>query len=186
MDDLLKKALGERAVLRKLPRLLRDMLLVVCLLSLSLLKAQADPQKQKISVDMSDATVEEVLQSIEEKSDYYFLYNSRLINVERRVNVQAKNKPVAAILDDLFISKNVNYQVKGTQIILSPKNMRTSIRPGVPKPGSAPCLPRRNQGPPASPGTPRRSEPTRPPTKAERHTIQPEFFSSSSCQFLLI
>ena len=33
---------------------------------------------------MSDATVEEVLQSIEEKSDYYFLYNSRLINVERR------------------------------------------------------------------------------------------------------
>ena len=55
MDDLLKKALGERAVLRKLPRLLRDMLLVVCLLSLSLLKAQADPQKQKISVDMSDA-----------------------------------------------------------------------------------------------------------------------------------
>ena len=131
MDDLLKKALGERAVLRKLPRLLRDMLLVVCLLSLSLLKAQADPQKQKISVDMSDATVEEVLQSIEEKSDYYFLYNSRLINVERRVNVQAKNKPVAAILDDLFTSGDVDYQVKGTQIVLSPKSMRASVRPGV-------------------------------------------------------
>ena len=131
MDDLLKKALGERAVLRKLPRLLRDMLLVVCLLSLSLLKAQADPQKQKISVDMSDATVEEVLQSIEEKSDYYFLYNSRLINVERRVNVQAKNKPVAAILDDLFTSGDVDYQVKGTQIVLSPMSMRASARSGA-------------------------------------------------------
>ena len=127
----MKKALGECVVFRKIPRLLRGMLLLLCLLAISLPKLQADPQKQKISMDMSDVTIEEVLQSIEEMSDYYFLYNSRLINVERKVNVRAKNKPVAAILEDLFASGDVDYEVKGTQIVLSPMSMRASARSGA-------------------------------------------------------
>ncbi|MGP1463057.1 TonB-dependent receptor [Tannerella sp.] len=131
MDDSMKKALGECVVFRKLPRLFRGMSLLLCLLAISLPKLQADPQKQKISMDMSDVTIEEVLQSIEEKSDYYFLYNSRLINVERKVNVRAKNKPVAAILEDLFASGDVDYEVKGTQIVLSPMSMRASARSGA-------------------------------------------------------
>ena len=42
MDDSMKKALGGRAVLRKLPRLLKGMLLMLCLLSVSLSEVQAD------------------------------------------------------------------------------------------------------------------------------------------------
>lgn len=131
MDDSMKKALGERVVFRKIPRLIRGMSLLLCLLVVQVTNVQADPQKQKISMDMSDVTIEEVLQSIEEKSDYYFLYNSRLINVERKVNVRAKNKPVAAILEDLFASGDVDYEVKGTQIVLSPMSMRASARSGA-------------------------------------------------------
>lgn len=131
MDDLLKKALGGRVVFRKIPRVIRSVFLLVCLLAAQVANVHADPQKQKISMDMSDVTIEEVLQSIEKQSDYYFLYNSRLINVERKVNVHAKNKPVAAILDDLFASGDVDYQVKGTQIVLSPISMRASAKSGA-------------------------------------------------------
>ena len=123
MDDLLKRALWERVIYRQLPRLFRSMCLMVCLLSVQISIVRAGTQEQKVSMDISDATIEEVLRSIEAKSDYYFLYNSRLIDVDRRVSVRAKNKPVSAILDDLFHADDVSYQMQGAQIVLSPQSM---------------------------------------------------------------
>ena len=47
MDDSMKKALGECVVFRKIPRLIRGMSLLLCLLAISLPEVQADPWKQK-------------------------------------------------------------------------------------------------------------------------------------------
>ena len=54
MDDSMKKALGECVVFRKTPRLIRGMSLLLCLLAISLPEGQADPWKQKISMEMGD------------------------------------------------------------------------------------------------------------------------------------
>jgi len=96
-------------------------------LTFQLQAEQIYSQDAKISLDMKNATIEKVLQTIEEKSDYYFLYNSRLIDVDRKVSVRVKNAPIYAVLEKLFKSENVNYEVKGSQIILSPKEMYSQI-----------------------------------------------------------
>ncbi len=124
MNYLLKKLHDDKVVSGKIPRIIRVMFILACLLIIQSPMIQAKPKEQKISMDINGATVEKVLQSIEEKSDYYFLYNSRLINVERKVSVRVKNKPVSKVLDDLFRSGDIEYQMKGTQIILSPKGMK--------------------------------------------------------------
>ena len=59
MDDSMKKALGGRAVLRKLPRLLKGMLLMLCLLSVSLSEVQADLWEQKRSMEMENTSIGE-------------------------------------------------------------------------------------------------------------------------------
>lgn len=40
-------------------------------------------QSTRISLNMNNVTVEDVLNEIEAKSEYHFLYNNKLINVDR-------------------------------------------------------------------------------------------------------
>ncbi|MDR1223455.1 MAG: SusC/RagA family TonB-linked outer membrane protein [Tannerella sp.] len=85
-------------------------------------------QSARVSLDMRNATVEEVLNTIEEESEFYFLYNSKLVNVDRKVSVKVKSQPVETVLDRLFASTDVIYKVEDRQIILSSKEFATKER----------------------------------------------------------
>jgi len=115
------------ALFQKIPIAMRITLLLLFVLTFQLQAEHIYSQDAKISLDMRNSTIEKVLQTIEEKSDYYFLYNNRLINVDRKVSVRVRNAAISAVLERLFKSENVDYEVKGTQIILSPKEMHNQI-----------------------------------------------------------
>ena len=115
------------ALLKKIPIAMRITLLLLFVLTFQLQAEHIYSQDAKISLDMKNSTIEKVLQTIEEKSDYYFLYNNRLINVDRKVSVRVRNAAISAVLERLFKSENVDYEVKGSQIILSPKEIYSQI-----------------------------------------------------------
>ncbi|WP_052306292.1 TonB-dependent receptor [Anaerophaga thermohalophila] len=77
-------------------------------------------QDTKVTVKMNHAQVKEVLKEIERSSEFYFVYNNELIDVERVVNVEARNQKIKDILDVLFSDEGVSYVVMGRQIVLSP------------------------------------------------------------------
>ncbi len=109
------------AFLYKLPIAMR---ITFVLLFALILQANAEPtysQNTRISLDMKNVSIEKVLQTIEQKSDYYFLYNNQLIDVDRKVDVSVNNAAIAEVLDLLFSSTNVEYSVRKSQIILSLK-----------------------------------------------------------------
>ncbi|MCE5177928.1 MAG: carboxypeptidase-like regulatory domain-containing protein, partial [Porphyromonadaceae bacterium] len=106
------------------------MRMTLLLLFVVLFQLQANnsySQNTKISLDMKNTTIEKVLQTIEEKSDYYFFYNNKLVNVDRKVSVRVKNAAISDVLDKLFASEDVAYQVEGNQIILSMKEKITEL-----------------------------------------------------------
>src|SRR5690554_6365978 len=117
--DEKQKAHTIYALLKKIPIAMRMTLLLLFVLTFQLQAEHIYSQDAKISLNMRNSTVEKVLQTIEEKSDYYFLYNNRLIDVDRKVSVQVRNAAISAVLERLFNSENVDYEVKGSQIILS-------------------------------------------------------------------
>lgn len=80
-------------------------------------------QTTRLSLDLRETTVGEVLTNIENQSEFYFLYSNKLVDVNRKVNLRAKNKPVSNILDHLFADTDVRYVVFDRQIILSPEEM---------------------------------------------------------------
>jgi TonB-linked SusC/RagA family outer membrane protein len=84
-------------------------------------------QSKRISLDLRNVTVEDALNTIEEQSEFYFLYNSKLIDVDRRVNVKAKNQLIFNILDGMFASTDVKYRVEERQIILSLKSWNAPV-----------------------------------------------------------
>ena len=77
-------------------------------------------QTTQLSLKMKDATVKEVLSEIEKQSEFYFLYNSELIDVTRKVDISAKNEKVDDILTRLFSNHEVNVVVKDRYIVLTP------------------------------------------------------------------
>ena len=109
------------ALFQKIPIAMRITPLFLFVLAFQLQAENIYSQDTKISLSMRNSTVEKVLQSIEEKSEYYFLYNNKLINVDRKVDVKVRNVAIYEVLDKLFDSQEVKYQVEGSQIILSPK-----------------------------------------------------------------
>ncbi|MFA8433063.1 MAG: SusC/RagA family TonB-linked outer membrane protein [Marinifilaceae bacterium] len=76
-------------------------------------------QKARITLSMEDATIATILDEIEEQSEFYFLYNNKLIDTQKQVDIDVKREQISNILDELFDEK-VEYSVHDRQIILSP------------------------------------------------------------------
>ncbi len=76
-------------------------------------------QSTKLTVELSNVTVLDVLKAVEGQSEFYFVYNRDAIDLDRRVNIDAKNKSINEILDNLFKDSNVSYKQVDRHIILS-------------------------------------------------------------------
>jgi TonB-linked SusC/RagA family outer membrane protein len=79
-------------------------------------------QSTKISLNLKDATIEDVLSKIEDISEFYFLYNNKLIDVTRKVNIEADKEPIKDILNDIF-NKDTKVIIYDRQIILTPSDL---------------------------------------------------------------
>jgi TonB-linked SusC/RagA family outer membrane protein len=77
-------------------------------------------QRTTINLKMENVSIKDVLRVIEDKSEYYFLYNNDLINVNRKVSIDAKNEKIQNVLSLLFADRSVSFLVKDRQIVLSP------------------------------------------------------------------
>ena len=75
-------------------------------------------QYTRLNLDMKDVPLQTVLNTIEDKSEFYFLYNSKMIDVNQKVNINVVNKKITEVLDGLLASTDIKYTVKDRQILL--------------------------------------------------------------------
>ncbi|MDR1624653.1 MAG: TonB-dependent receptor [Tannerellaceae bacterium] len=85
-------------------------------------------QTTLLTMDMSSAPVAQILDAIEEQTDFHFFYNNKLINMKRETSVEAKNKDVFSVLDQLFDGSNVRYRVIDKDIILTVNESKASAQ----------------------------------------------------------
>ena len=76
-------------------------------------------QNTKVSIPNSQLRVGQVLAKIESQTEYLFVYNKKSVDVRRTVNVDAKNKAVSELLNDMFEGTNIKYVMEGKNIILT-------------------------------------------------------------------
>lgn len=76
-------------------------------------------QKATVSLEMRNQTVEEVLDEIENQSEFSFFFNTRHVDLLRRVSVVAKKSDIFKVLDTIFAGTGVHYSVVDKKIILS-------------------------------------------------------------------
>lgn len=106
------------------------MKLSVFLLICSIGLAQATgsyAQKATVSLEMRNQTVKEVLDEIEEQSDFSFFFNIKHVDLDRRVSVVAKKSDIFKVLETVFAGTNVRYSVVDKKIILSTEKPVASV-----------------------------------------------------------
>ncbi len=80
-------------------------------------------QNTKLSLDLRNASIKDVLKQIEDQSDYYFIYDATVVDVNKKVSIESKNKLVQEILDEIFRGKDIIYRIKDRQIALTTSSL---------------------------------------------------------------
>jgi len=104
---------------------LSGFLFIICVFQV--LAGRSYSQSTKLSLNFNQAKISQVLNEIENQSEFYFLYNHKLIDVDRKVDIDVKDKRIRDILTDLFAGEDINCLVMDRQIALSPKDVTKTV-----------------------------------------------------------
>ncbi len=89
--------------------------------AITTLAATSYSQQAKFNISFSNATVREVLQKIEDSSEFIFLYSEKSVDVNRKVDVNVTNQTIDVVLDQMFNGTKNYYQIKNRQIAILEK-----------------------------------------------------------------
>ncbi|MCW0482381.1 TonB-dependent receptor [Gaoshiqia sediminis] len=79
-------------------------------------------QQARISLQVENKVIKDVLKQIEDQTEYSFMYNASQLDVNRVVSIDAENKKVSEILNELFEGQQVSYKVIDRHIIITSSN----------------------------------------------------------------
>ena len=107
------------AFTKKIP-LVMKLFIFYLFCSIGMLQAvESYAQNARLSLNVEEETVANILQQIENVSDFDFFYNNSHVDLNRRVSVSTRNSDIFTILDEVFRGTKVNYTVLDKKIILS-------------------------------------------------------------------
>ncbi|MCY1719336.1 TonB-dependent receptor [Prolixibacteraceae bacterium Z1-6] len=104
---------------------LRIMKLTVLFLMIGLMHVSASvySQSTKLTLEMRNKKVVEVLDEIEKQSEFRFAYSSELIDMDRIISIDLNKKSIDEILDVIFKGVDVTYVAQDRHIMLYPKEL---------------------------------------------------------------
>ncbi|MDY4043338.1 MAG: SusC/RagA family TonB-linked outer membrane protein [Marinifilaceae bacterium] len=105
----------------------RGMLLMLfCALALGL-KAQS----VRVSLDMRDVTLNEVIVELKKQTRFDFFYNSELLKFKGRTTVKAVNKDFRQLLNELLPGFGLEYSIEGQLVVIREQQLKGVLLKGV-------------------------------------------------------
>lgn len=119
--------LSSNSTKKKLIMELKLAFIIILLSVTNVFGARSYSQAAKVTLDMENKTLEQVMDEIEKQSEFYFIFNQKQIDVKRVVNIREDNKKIDDVLYDLFAETDVNYAVFDRKILLTTEPIKGSI-----------------------------------------------------------
>ena len=101
------------------PRMMRTGLCAFMLTAIQPQLSDLYAQNVTVTLSMRNATVEQVMDQIEKKTDYTFVASDRSVDLNRKVSLNVQSLSLEETLQKLFAGTNVSYKIVNNQIILS-------------------------------------------------------------------
>lgn len=101
-----------------------------CLLLLAIFFAMTlSIHAQNVSVNANNQPAAKVFRTLLEQTGKNFVYSSELLK-DMKVSVKAENKPLEWVLSEIFSGTDIEYKIKGNNVILKRKAVkRTAVKP---------------------------------------------------------
>ena len=110
-------------ILRKALFAMKLTTLIFLISTLSLMAGESYSQDTRISLNMKNVQIKDVLLKIENSSEFFFIYNNQLIDVDRNVSINADNEKISDVLHDIFQNQKVEFQLSDRKIVIVPTEM---------------------------------------------------------------
>lgn len=78
-------------------------------------------QKTKINLHLENSTLTEILNSIEQKSEFIFIYNQKITELDEKRSISVENENIEKVLNHLLDDIGVNYKIDDRQVFLFKK-----------------------------------------------------------------
>jgi len=98
--------------------------LLIC--GLGLLTSVAEKsyaQSTKLTFSLKDASIKNVLEHIEKSSEFSFMYENNVVDVNSKVDIEANEETINVILDRI-LDESIEYRVVGRHIVLFASTQR--------------------------------------------------------------
>ena len=83
---------------------------------------------QKVSLNYSQQSLKNVLQSISRQTGYTLAYSKEVVDLNDNVSIQVQNADLSVAMAKLFASRNLSYEIKDKKIYIADNSHRTEAR----------------------------------------------------------
>ena len=105
--------------LKKLIMEIKVSILIIVLSLGNILASNTYSQVTKVTLNAEKKSLEQVMDEIEQQSEFYFVFNQKQIDIDRKINISVEDKVINEILPYLFKGTNVNYTILDRKILLT-------------------------------------------------------------------
>lgn len=117
---------------RMLFQILITMKLTLILLLLVQLQAYSEVKAQsRVSLKLKSASIADLLNELETKTDFRFVFNQQAIFTKNDINITAEQEPVVKILDRVLAKKGISYTLLENNLIVINDPMQQQTVSGV-------------------------------------------------------
>ena len=113
--------------LKKLLMELKIALIIILVSVTNVFAARTYSQAAKVTLNIENQTLEQVMDEIENQSEFYFIFNQKQIDINRIVDIHAEKKLITDILPKLFMGTNVNYAILDRKVLLTTDPLESKL-----------------------------------------------------------
>ena len=125
------KAVTFSCELRKILRIMKLTTFLFLITVLQVFARVTYSQITDLQLNPGETTVESVLQEIESQSEFYFLFNQKMVDINRKIILRETDIKIHDVLTHIFNGTNVDFVVIDRQIVLSPVEYLAGIKKGL-------------------------------------------------------
>ena len=67
------------------------------------------PQEMRVSLDLKDASMQEFMQVVKEKTGVSFIFSAALIEKAGKISLQVKDEPLNKVLNEVFAAQGLSF-----------------------------------------------------------------------------
>ncbi|WP_439185399.1 SusC/RagA family TonB-linked outer membrane protein [Carboxylicivirga taeanensis] len=88
------------------------------ILSVWSVSASSLAQGKKLNLSLTNASILDVFEKIEQQSEFGFVFKASELNLEKRYSINKKGKTLTELLDALFVDESINYKIIENSVII--------------------------------------------------------------------